>query len=76
MSMPESTEIQFYGLIVAVIALLAGIAFNLINRYYQRKQLQLNTLFKVIELFSSSEIRDARKTVYDEYFKLKKENKP
>ena len=74
--MPESTEIQFYGLIVAVIALLAGITFNLINRYYQKKQLQLNTLFKVIELFSSSEIRDARKTVYDEYFKLKKENKP
>jgi len=63
----DGTEIQFWGVVIAGIATVAAIIFNMTNRYYQKKQLQVITLFKAFELLSSTEIRNARKTVYDEY---------
>ena len=72
----DISETQFWGVMVAVIAVIASIVFNLINKRYQKKQLQITTLFHVFETLSSQDIRDARKFVYDEYHLLKKEGKP
>jgi hypothetical protein len=72
----DGTEIQTWGLVIAIISVITAIVFNIINRHYQKRQLRINTLFHVFELLSSTEIRNARKTVYDEYHKLKNENKP
>ena len=69
-------NVQFWGVIVAIIAVIMGVVFNLINKRYQKKQLQVTTLFKVFDLLSSEDSRQARRFIYEERCRLLKDNKP
>ena len=69
-------NVQFWGVIVAIIAVIMGVIFNLINKRYQKKQLQVTTLFKVFDLLSSEDSRQTRRFIYEERCRLLKDKKP
>jgi hypothetical protein len=72
--MPEVWQsVEFWGVIVAVIACGVGGILAKIQDNTQKKQLKLNALFKVFELLNDMEQRNARGILFDLYRKLRNE---
>lgn len=62
-----------------VVTALAGVIVTLVvgyvSRYYNNKKLQTTSLFKVYELLSRQDVREARRNIHEEYCKQLKTNK-
>jgi len=63
-------SIEFWGVLVAVIAGAIGTILTKISNDTQKKSLRLESLFRIFELLKEQEQIEARKKIYDEYLKV------